>query len=110
MKKLWVLIGCVIMLAVAGRVDASLSVLNFEDLYPGYESYGTFTSPYNGFTMGVDATWTTKYYEFKYNSHYTRYTNGTIGNVSMFTGYANPVSISMPSGSFTFYGAYITSA
>ena len=64
-------------------------VIDFENLYPGYESYGDLPDGYEGFQWSEDADWYTKYvwpgspYEFDCD-----------GSVAILTAYANPVSFS----------------
>jgi len=102
MKKLLsVFAAIVLVLGMAGVAKAL--VLDFEDLYPGYESYGPIPSGYKGFNWSSKAYWITD----KYHPG-SGYDYGTIGNVSLFTAYA--ADISMSDGYWDFNGAYITAA
>lgn len=83
--------------------SATAQVLDFEDLYPGYETYTAIPSNYQGLSWNPYS-----WYITKYAIPGTGYEYGTIGRVSLFTAYAYDISVSY--GSFDFYGAYITAA
>jgi hypothetical protein len=83
MKKILVLVMAVV-LATSGLATAA--ILDFEDLYPGYETYNPIGSPYNGFTMSADC-----YYMTKYSLIGSGYEYGTFDKVSMFNWYARPI-------------------
>jgi hypothetical protein len=102
MKKIILLLTCVLMLTIAGVAGAS-SVLDFEDLYTGPGTSGVIPTSYHGFTMGGYAYWIT-------SGVYpgSGYQNGTTGNVSMYTAWAQPIT--MGGAAFNFFGADITSA
>ncbi|MBI4686523.1 MAG: PEP-CTERM sorting domain-containing protein [Nitrospirae bacterium] len=84
------------------------SVLTFEDLYPGYETFGSpIPAGYGGFNWNSSAHWTTK------NAlPGTGYEYGTVGNVSLFSWWdiQGSLPLSMSDGYFDFNGAYITAA
>jgi hypothetical protein len=105
MKKLIVLACCLSILAGAGMAAAGFApVFTFEDLDPGYEASDIpIPSPYHGFTFSASALGITKY-----ELPGTGYEYGTIGRVSMYTAYANPISIL--DGLWDFNNAYITAA
>ena len=105
MKKTLIICAVVAMVAAIQPVCGA-QVIDFEDLYPGYET-GLLPIPteYAGFTWSDTAYWMTSL-----NEPGTGYEYGTIGNVSLFTWYANSVSVSMGGTSFDFLGAYITAA
>jgi hypothetical protein len=81
-------------------------VMDFEDLYPGFESEGYIPAGYQGFSWNALALWITKY---RYPGSRTGYEYGTFGNASLVTGRAETVSISHDD-SFSFGGCYLTSA
>lgn len=111
MKRLLCLFAFLTMFSSATLANAA--VLTFEDLYPGYESYGVLpSSSYGGFTWNASTTtsgepstgWITKYvlpgsgYEY-----------GTIDTTSILSWYVSDISMSS-STNFDFNGAYITAA
>ena len=105
MKKLAMLLSvfAAIVLVLGMAAVAEALVLDFEDLYPGYESYDPIPSGYKGFNWSSNAYWIT-------DKHLpgSGYDYGTIGKVSLFTAYA--ADISMSDGYWDFNGAYITAA
>ncbi len=74
-------------------------VLDFEDLYPGYDIYSSTPIPanYQGLSWSDTSLWVTKGFS----------PVGTIGNVSLHNRYQRNLSF-QDSQSFTFKGAYIT--
>ncbi|MDD5132406.1 MAG: PEP-CTERM sorting domain-containing protein [bacterium] len=103
MKKLFVLLLCLVSLATS-VVAASAMVIDFESLYPGYEAQDiAIPSGYQGFNWSQAVLGITKY-----EIPGSGYEYGTIGNASIYTGWANDISFS--NGSFDFNGAYITAA
>jgi hypothetical protein len=102
MKKLVFLLFLLSTLVFSGIANAS--VLTFEDLYPGYETFSQLPSGYAGFNWDSDSWWITKGYHPG-----SGYDYGTMGNVSLFTAYAAPISMGS-AATFDFYGAYITAA
>jgi hypothetical protein len=105
MKKLIVLACCMSILTCAGVAAAgNVPVFTFEDLYPGYEAQDIpIPAPYHGYTFNAAALGITK-------NHLpgTGYEYGTMGRVSMYTGYAN--SISIQGAVWDLKGSYITAA
>ena len=92
-----------LMLLTAVGSTASVDVLDFEDLYPEYETYQKIPPGYQGFSWSSDSYWITKY-----RMPDSGYEYGTIGRVSLFTW--NGAGLSLSDGVFDFSGAYITSA
>lgn len=115
MRKIWSLITnrgktsftiattLMLMLLTAVGSTASVDVLDFEDLDPGYEFYEKIPTGYQGFSWSSNSYWITKY-----RMPDTGYEHGTIGRVSLFT--LDPAEFSLSDGVFNFSGAYITSA
>lgn len=89
---------------------AEADVVDFEDLYPGYDAVGDIPLSYAGFSWSTgDPKWITKYYMQNINGIAdSGYEFGTRGNVSLYTAFSSDISIS--DGYFDFAGAYITSA
>ncbi len=83
---------------------ANAMVLDFEDLYPDHEGLGYIPTGYMGLNWSDDSFWITKN-----KNPNSGYDYGTIGNVSLFTGWANNISFS-DNRLFSFTGAYITAA
>ncbi len=83
---------------------AEYQVIDFEDLYPGYETSNPIPAGYAGFNWSSSAYWRTSQYKYPDSG----YGYGTIGHVSLFTAVGN--SISMSGKTFQLYGAYVTSA
>jgi hypothetical protein len=92
-KVIVILLTFLFTIAFYHKVNAA--VLNFEDLYPGYETYAPLPAGYAGFNWEQDAWWM------------AGPGRGTIGSVCLFTAWADPffMSRSVP---FDFQGAYIT--
>jgi hypothetical protein len=117
MRKIWSLITnrgktsftiattLMLMLLTAVGSTASAAVLDFEDLYPGHEYGGLIPTGYQGFSWSSSSWWLTKYLEPNTGFEY-----GTIDSVSLFTGYADDLSLTDADGAFDFFGAFITSA
>lgn len=95
-----VLVSVLIIFSGVGQAK----VLDFEDLYPGFETANLIPSGYRGLNWSSYSAFITKNY-----LPGTGYDVGTFGRVSLFTGYA--VAIEFGSAkTFDFNGAYITSA
>ena len=103
MKRLLVILFAV-MLIFGATGKAFTAVLDFEDLYQGYETYAQLPAGYGGFTWNDDAWYVTDQY-FPGSG----YDYGTIGQVSLFGAWADDV-IMTSSVPFDFIGAYITAA
>lgn len=99
MKKLVAILVCLGMFAFAGAAGAT--VIDFEDLYTGSNPNGLIPSSYAGFNWSSYSYWITKGDILDSGFEY-----GTVGNVSLYTGGGN--DISMSGGYFDFIGAYIT--
>jgi len=90
MKKILILTLALI-LAASGLATAS--VLDFEDLYTGVETYYyPIASPYHGFAMGDYNGFMTQNWSYNYYGAYDGYYYGTTGHGSMFTAYGEKVS------------------
>jgi len=90
-------------LAAALPVYATPVVIDFEDFYPGYETFGDAIMEYAGFSWSDNVKWITSNYGSE-----TGYEYGTVEHVSIVTIAGN--SISITGEAFDFTGAYITSA
>ena len=88
---------------IVGSRSASADVIDFEDLYPGYQTYTPLPAGYAGFTWGANAWFITRL-----ALPGTGYEYGTMGEVSLFTAWAQDINLG--GALFTFDGAYITSA
>jgi hypothetical protein len=127
MRKIWSLITnrgktsftiattLMLMLLTAVGSTASAAVLDFEDLYPGYEANGQIPTGYQGFSWNDYSYWVTKNILVQ-NPAAPGFYNGTNDRVSLFTAgdkYAKAYDVSLsvfPDGVFDFSGAYITQA
>ncbi len=93
-----------LMLLAAVGSTASVDVLDFEDLDPGYETFQPIPTGYQGFSWSSFSSMLLTEYAVRN----TGYEYGTVGRVGLFTRWGWDVSLS--GGMFDFSGAYITSA
>jgi hypothetical protein len=91
MKKI-IMLTLSVILGTSGLATAA--ILDFEDLYPGYETaYYPIANSYHGFTMGDEDGFITKNYSYLTFGVYDGYYYGTAGKVSMFSAYSHTVSL-----------------
>jgi hypothetical protein len=89
---------------ILGLVKISgAEVIDFESLYTGSQTIDLLPDGYAGFNWSSDAWWITNKYDPGSGFDF-----GTIGNVSLITGWEE--DISMNHEYFNFHGAYITAA
>lgn len=106
MRKLIIIFSLVIASVSFCSGIANAYVLHFEDLYPIIPIDTRHLYPlgnYRGFSLSNAGVIRKDY------SPGNGYDVGTFGNVSLFTAYSNPVSLSRGTA-FNFGGAYVTSA
>ncbi len=101
--RLYTAVGAVLVLslvlgAVAGPARASL--MDFEDLYPGQSP---IPAGYGGFSWTGEAWQTAK----DIHPEGSGFHETIQGSVGLFTGYQQPFSLSLTTGTFTFNGAHI---
>jgi hypothetical protein len=102
MKKGIISLACVAFFALS-EVSAA-TVLDFENLWQGFEETSQISSPYEGFNFNSNA-----YYITKHLQPGSGYDYGTTGHVSMFTGGGYPISMTSNTP-FNLVSADITSA
>lgn len=96
-----------IVVVIAGQSDATIKVIGFEDLHPGYEtSYIEIPAGYEGFNWSFYFRGITSQYRPGSGYEY-----GTIGSMSAYTSGHRHVSMtSVDLEPFDFLGAYVTAA
>lgn len=99
-RKLLLSLGFSMLLAAA---PASAAVLDFEWLYPGYETAGNLSGAgYNGFT--INSGWLTKNFQPA-----SGYYNGILGTAGLFN-FGEDDMVLQSGAAFDFNGAYLTAA